>query len=170
MVPQSVPSLTFSRTIKECSLGGSGGGGGGSGGGQGRRKVEGSEDVKCNFHLVNLRVSVTNSDFCTHTENQLKAKVLALSECQGLFCFANKGPRHVRRGNLLDAGQQGWGGGWGRWWWWCLCREVAAQLRFEAGPLDPRHTCHLAAPLQVEIPEQNKSTGAGEGLGQEEGQ
>lgn len=100
MVPRSVPSLTFSRTKNVYGWLWRRWGGELVGVRAGVR-VEGSEDVKGNFRLVNLRVSVTSSDFCIHTENQPKRDA---PEGQGLFCFANKGPRPVRRGNLLDAG------------------------------------------------------------------
>ena len=42
---------------------------------------------------------------------------------------------------MLDAGR-----GWGTAGRVGAAQEVAAQLRLEAGPLDPRHTCHLVAP------------------------
>ena len=55
-------------------------------------KVDGSEDVKGNFHLVNLRVSVTSSDFCTHTENQLKCQSAMLQSVRVSFFLQIRDP------------------------------------------------------------------------------
>ena len=59
-------------------------------------RVEGSEDVKDNFHLVNLRVSVTSSDFCIHTENQLKCQSGMLQRVRASFVLQIRG-RHKER-------------------------------------------------------------------------
>lgn len=59
-------------------------------------RVEGSEDVKDNFHLVNLRVSVTSSDFCIHTENQLKCQSAMLQRVRASFVLQIRG-RHKER-------------------------------------------------------------------------
>ena len=122
-------------------------------------RVEGSEDVKGNFRLVNLRVSVTSSDFCTHTENQLKSQSATLPSVRA-SCFANKGPRHVRRGNLLDAGRGRGTAGRGR----CTGGGSAAEI----GSRSPGSQAHLPPSGSTRWKSQSRVSqlGARERLGQ----